>query len=343
MVSEQIIYFGAPGTGKSHFIEKELNDLGIPNNKQFRTTIHPEYTYTDFVGQLLPAQDPKDKSKVNYNFKRGVFTEALVEAYRDLNSSVYLVIEELSRGNVSAIFGDIFQLLDRDEHSISKYPIENSDIATEVASIPNNSIKLPSNFNIICTVNTSDQSVFPMDTAFKRRFDWIYVPVDPAKIVGTNKRDKRLNNPFFKIPKMVGSSIDYIETNWQSFYMALNEFIVNKNEGMGKEEDRQLGQFFLKFQQTTIEDSYLSTSTKTGDKDKYEEAEKSIQTMINNKLLLFLWQDVGFSYGDYKDLFAVEVSSYRYLYTNFFTAQCLSNEFISFFEENKRYEKYDYA
>lgn len=343
MVSEQTIYFGAPGTGKSHFIEKHLNNLAIPNNKKFRTTIHPEYTYTDFVGQLLPAQDPKDKSRVNYIFKRGVFTEALVEAYRDLNSSVYLVIEELSRGNVSAIFGDIFQLLDRDEHSNSKYPIENSDIATEIASIPHNAIKLPSNFNIICTVNTSDQSVFPMDTAFKRRFDWVYVPIDPANIDGTNNRDKKLNNPFFKIPKMVGSKIEYIETNWQSFYMALNEFIVNKNEGMGKEEDKQLGQFFLKFQQNTIEDSYLYKSTNPADVNKYNEAELSIQTIINNKLLLFLWQDIGFSYGDYKDLFAVEVSSYSDLYTNFFTAQCLSNEFINLFEEDERYKKYDYA
>ncbi|WP_199219392.1 AAA family ATPase, partial [Staphylococcus haemolyticus] len=110
-----------------------------------------------------------------------IFTRALKEAFEEFDKPVYLVIEEVSRGNVAAIFGDIFQLLDRDEYFQSKYPIRNKDVANEIVELDNDMVYLPSNFNIIGTVNTNDQSVFPMDTAFKRRFDWEYVSVKPVK------------------------------------------------------------------------------------------------------------------------------------------------------------------
>ncbi|WP_280512259.1 AAA family ATPase [Carnobacterium mobile] len=224
----------------------------------FRTTIHPEYSYSDFIGQLLPYTDPSDSSKVRYTFKKGVFTEAMVEAYSDSTKRVYLILEELSRGNVSAIFGDIFQLLDRNIHFESKYSIVNKDIANEIIAFPGDRIKIPSNLNIIGTVNTNDQSVFPMDTAFKRRFDWRYISSDPAKDEH-GSRIKKLNNPKLFIPIDANRSND-IETNWQSFYMVLNDYITDKQLGLGKNEDKQVGQFFIQFSSELIDKSYSSSS-----------------------------------------------------------------------------------
>ncbi|ELV2914390.1 AAA family ATPase, partial [Staphylococcus pseudintermedius] len=108
----QTIFFGAPGTGKSHEVKSLLRNYS--ESKIFRITIHPEYSYTDFIGQYLPVKD--QNGDLSFEFKEGVFTEALKEAYNDTNEEVFLILEEVSRGNVSEIFGDIFQLLDRDEH-----------------------------------------------------------------------------------------------------------------------------------------------------------------------------------------------------------------------------------
>ena len=107
----QKIFYGAPGTGKSFAITKFLNDEGVENEYIFRVTFHPEYTYSDFVGQLLPSV--KESGEITYSFSKGEFTKALEKAYQDTSKNVYLIIEEMSRGNCSAIFGDIFQLLDR--------------------------------------------------------------------------------------------------------------------------------------------------------------------------------------------------------------------------------------
>ena len=117
---KQTIYYGAPGTGKSYAVDEMI--ASRPGNPQaIRVTVHPEFTYMDFVGQLLPSKNTKDGSY--FEFAPGPFTVALKAAYADLNREVYLVLEELSRGNVAAIFGDVFQLLDRDEYLKSRYPI----------------------------------------------------------------------------------------------------------------------------------------------------------------------------------------------------------------------------
>ncbi|HFU0995744.1 TPA: AAA family ATPase [Streptococcus agalactiae] len=311
---DQKIYFGAPGTGKSFEINKQL--ANIPNSQIFRVVIHPEYSYLDFIGQLLPY---KDSNGTGFKFFPGVLTLALMKAYEDLSKDVYLVLEELSRGNVSAIFGDIFQLLDRNEKFESEYPIRNENITSHIPQITDDQLVFPSNFNILCSVNTNDQNVFPMDTAFKRRFDWIYVSPRPAETVpGTI--DKKLNNPLILIKYSLGD----FEMNWQSFYWSLNRFITDKSNGLGLNEDKQIGQFFIKFDSKDI-----NASNSPGD-PYYQSAQKNIIKIIKNKLLLYLWQDIhgvaGFS--DIK-LFRDDISNFDDLYIKYENDQVFSDNFIS--------------
>lgn len=316
---DQLILFGAPGTGKSHEIKNRLS--GYSSDKIFRVTIHPEFLYTDFVGQLLPDTTPGAPSP--FTFKEGPFTRALMEAFSDLSQDVFLVLEELSRGNVAAIFGDIFQLLDRDEHFVSKYPIRNKNIADKIPTLLTDEVWLPSNFNILCTVNTNDQNVFPMDTAFKRRFDWEYVSTKPANDPATGNIDPHLNNPKIYI------SVDSVRANdkittWQAYYMALNNFITDKQNGMGKKEDKQVGQFFIDFDRSLIVDSH-STNPATADA-----AKEIINKKIRNKLLLYLWQDVqGFqTMKAAARLFDDSINCYDDLYSKYGNDKVFSDAFI---------------
>ena len=319
---EQIIYFGAPGTGKSHLVKQKLT--GVSNDKIFRVTIHPEYTYSDFIGQLLPEQNPTSRS-IEFPFKPGPFTRSLIEAFNDTSTDVYLILEEISRGNVAAIFGDIFQLLDRDKHFVSKYPIRNKNIADQIVHIRTDEIYLPSNFNIIGTVNINDQNVFPMDTAFKRRFDWEYVSTSPAKDAHGNRLAK-LNNPKISVAIDANRSND-IKTTWQSFYSALNVFITDKDKGLGKNEDKQLGQFFIDFGDTLTTESH-STVTATA-----RDAESKINNIIKNKLLMYLWNDVqgSSSFNMSTRLFSNEIRSFDDLYSNYGVNKVYSDNFIENF------------
>lgn len=323
---EQKIYFGAPGTGKSHLIEQEL--VNVKKEKIFRTVIHPEYSYSDFIGQILPH---KDANGVSFDFVPGVLTLSLIEAFADKSENVYLVIEELSRGNVSAIFGDIFQLLDRDSKFESRFPIRNENITSLIPQIVGDQLILPSNLNILCTVNTNDQNVFPMDTAFKRRFDWVYVSTEPANGLN-NMRDKNLNNPLIEIHSTKGN----FDINWQSFYSVLNDFITDKNGGLGLNEDKQIGQFFIKFKR----DDIIATNDSTN--PNFAVAKDNVNTILKNKLLLYLWQDIekvsGFS--EVK-LFDDSISNFEELYKSFDGAQVFSDEFIEgYLKVNK--DKFNY-
>jgi hypothetical protein len=317
---KQIIYFGAPGTGKSHYVkEKELDS--VRDDKIFRVTIHPEYTYSDFIGQLLPESDLTG-GLVNFKFNPGPFTSALKEAFSDTNQNVYLVLEEISRGNVAAIFGDIFQLLDRNESFESKYPIKNKNISALIVQLLNDNIYLPSNFNIIGTVNVNDQSVFPMDTAFKRRFEWEYITSRPSVDSDGNRLEK-LNNAKIKV-SIDNQATNNLETNWQSLYTSLNEFITDKDNGMGKSEDKQLGQFFVNFRERLVSDSY------SADIPIAEQANKEINTVIRNKVLLYLWQDVQghSSFNHAKKLFHSDIKCFDDLYTKYGSEKVFSDEFI---------------
>lgn len=316
LLSHNQIYSGAPGTGKSYNVSKLVKeyypDFENEENEQsqfvFRTTLHPEYTYSDFVGQIMPVT--KD-DKIDYDFIPGVFTRALEKAisFEQTNQKVFLILEELSRANVASVFGDLFQLLDR-KNGKSEYPISNSLIAKEVfhsgplknedgsinkenERLQNKKIYLPSNLYILCTVNTSDQNVFVMDTAFKRRFDWIPVLTDPVKDLKTGDY---INNPEI--------TIDGVKLKWCEFYPILNNYITSK---MGLSEDKQIGQFFIKF------DDNSSTEV--------------VQTLLKNKLLLYLWDDVeNAAYS--KKLFE-GITSFSELYKKFGVTQIFNAELIT--------------
>lgn len=228
----QKIYFGTPGSGKSHRVAEI-----VEGHKQltFRTTFHPDYDYASFVGAYKPAKD-NDKGGLTYSFVPQTFTNAYVAAWQNPDEPVYLVIEEINRGNCAQIFGDLFQLLDRSESGESEYPIKaDTDLrsylesakalGTEHEGINNGEIKLPGNLHILATMNTSDQSLFPMDSAFKRRWEWEYVPVDPA-------------NPESQFVITIGEK----RYKWASFLVNVNERIHTLSDS----EDKQMGNFFIK-------------------------------------------------------------------------------------------------
>ena len=253
VLPHQKIFFGAPGTGKSFKVNE-----AVQNQQVFRTTFHPDYDYAQFVGAYKPK---KEGEKITYSFVPQIFAKAYAAAWmlylqRDSRDSigasplqndsgkdiqVYLVIEEINRGNCAQIFGDIFQLLDRDGEGFSQYSIDaDCDFATWLkedsilktvwseyeTKVGDGKLKLPPNLNILATMNTSDQSLFPMDSAFKRRFDWEYVPIS---FDGKDAANYQID-------------IDGSRYSWQNFVEAVNEKILDLTES----EDKQLGEFFIK-------------------------------------------------------------------------------------------------
>lgn len=283
-----VIYYGVPGTGKSYAIDQLLKE--VKNENKFRITFHPEYTYNDFIGQLLPTiiKEGEHKGDITYSFQKGPFTLALEKAYDTPQEAIYLIIEEMSRGNCSAIFGDIFQLLDRvkygDKKDWSRYFVNNEVIAKDITRISDGRIKIPSNLYIIGTVNTSDQNVFVMDTAFKRRFEWKYISTKP---VPTNK-------PYLNSVELsFHNGKEFITINWINLYGVLNKFI-SSSEKLGLGEDKQIGQFFIEFD---------------GKNDKEE---------IKNKLLHYLWFDIQeATYKTEVKLFDDSITSFSDLYDKY--------------------------
>ena len=297
----QVMYYGAPGTGKSYSIAS-LIKKSYPgyteyddNPYVFRTTIYRDYSYFDFVGNIMPVTK---EGKVSYEFVPGIFTTALCTALRtqDRNIDVYLILEEMSRGDIASIFGDIFQLLDRDDTGKSMYGINNKSIYEYL--ILNGVIKaghkiiIPSNLHIIGTVNTSDQNVNVIDTAFKRRFDFKYIGVDPIHVNG--KDDEYVNN----------FDIQFTDTDtyeWVKLYQAINHIIIND---LGLAEDKQLGPFFLKDK---------------GDDDANREqvADDANREQVADKLLHYLWQDVERVSYTGASLFDDSIKSFSQLYSTF--------------------------
>ena len=249
----QNILFGAPGTGKSFKIDDPAMGYGlknVPESRKFRTTFHPDYDYAQFVGAYKPK---KEGNAITYSFVPQVFAKAYAAAWNlyfeakgdsrfrgndseghgndseESDIRVFLVIEEINRGNCAQIFGDIFQLLDRDSEGFSRYSIDaDCDFAEWLKEngIGDGKLKLPPNLNILATMNTSDQSLFPMDSAFKRRFDWEYVPIS---FDGKDAANYQID-------------IDGSQYSWQNFVEAVNDKILDLTES----EDKQLGEFFIK-------------------------------------------------------------------------------------------------
>ena len=182
------IYYGAPGTGKSH---KVNNLLKGKEKRTERVTFHPEYDYASFIGGFKPITEvdaQTGKEEIKYKFVPQTFTNIYVDAWNNKDNEYYLVIEEINRGNCAEIFGDIFQLLDRNSdysitpsNELKQYLVKELTSDDGIKGIENGKMKLPSNLNILATMNTSDQSLFPMDSAFKRRWDWEYIPINYDK------------------------------------------------------------------------------------------------------------------------------------------------------------------
>lgn len=267
--AENVLFYGVPGCGKSYSVEQMYENQVTNNQCKVRVVFHPDYTYSDFVGQLMPvlkevpnAQGEKEE-KLQYKFVPGPFTRILDVAYANHKEKCLLIIEELNRGNAPAIFGEIFQLLDRNDDGSSKYAIYNSDIANEVHKDKLCPIKLPPNLTIVATMNTSDQNVFTMDTAFQRRWEMKHIP---------NKFDKDDQTIAHSNKKLPNSEI-----SWGVFAQTVNKKMNTANLGFGGTEDKSLGVYF-------------ATDNDLDDAERFAE-----------KVLKYLWDD-AFKLGR-KELF----------------------------------------
>lgn len=261
--NKNVIFFGAPGTGKSHEVKEILKDVS-PENFQ-RIIFHPDYDYTSFVGGYKPVtvfNEEKKEHEVQYNFQPEVFTNMYVKAWQNEQKHFYLAIEEINRGNCAEIFGDIFQLLDRNpEYSIT--PSDNLRKYLEITlGFENEGIKsgkmiMPENLTILATMNTSDQSLFPMDSAFKRRWEWEYVPILNPINTGDVSSDS------FKFVVKLNDKEGF---RWIDFMTEVNKHIEVPYIGM----DKCLGNYFIK-------------------PDKKDTIE--IKSFIH-KVIFYLWNDV---------------------------------------------------
>lgn len=285
------IYYGIPGCGKSYYIENTVLKDVDKDNDVFRTTFYLDYSNSDFIGQIYPVV--KNNGSVSYEEKPGPFTKALASAFKNPDKMIYLVIEEINRGNAAAIFGDTFQLLDRLKEDRdgrvagdSEYPVNNEfiEVYFKKNNIPFNSDKvyIPHNLTLLATMNTSDQNVFPLDTAFKRRWDREKVMTDWNKVGDI----KNLYVPFTNI-------------TWKDFAITINnKMLVDDGESdVSVSEDKQMGAYFVK-------ENMLSQEKNAGDKD-------SLRAFISN-VMDYLYNDVTkFNHGL---LFDNSVKTYDGLY-----------------------------
>lgn len=284
--SLQRIYYGAPGTGKSHAVKIETG-AWENEGRVVRTTFHPDSDYSTFVGAYKPTTEsvqrydiynkpmtrdgePVMEQVITYEFVEQAFLQAYIDAWKNREEPEFLIIEEINRGNCAQIFGDLFQLLDRGDDGYSEYSIRaDNDLQkhlskafkdVEIEDYPNikngKDLLLPNNLYIRATMNTSDQSLFPIDSAFKRRWDWKYVPI--AK--GTNNG--------VELNWMI--DIGGEKHDWWSFVETINKYVFD----MTNSEDKQLGFFFCKAKENII----------------------SADTFVC-KVIFYLWNDVFKDFG----------------------------------------------
>lgn len=263
------IVYGAPGTGKSYSIKNGLDETNL-----IRTVFHPDTQYSDFIGALKPIMLD---NCVGYEFRPGPFTQAIIKSINNPSHSISLIIEEINRASAAAVFGEIFQLLDRGNDGHSEYSIDVSDPdllaylnSKTYGYFKDGKLFIPSNLALLATMNSSDQAVMPMDTAFKRRWEFSYLKIDYA-----NASEGELSIPV--------SSIDNHSTltiKWSTFAQVINEQL-----SLGDvPEDRLLGHRFLN----------------------ENELEKDPEGSLKGKLFMYLWDDV-LRHGQHSIVFKEDV------------------------------------
>ena len=284
--SLQQIFYGAPGTGKSHAVKTET-EAWEKRERVVRTTFHPDSDYSTFVGAYKPTTKsvqrydiynkpmtrdgaPVMEQIITYEFVEQAFLQAYIDAWTNRDEPEFLIIEEINRGNCAQIFGDLFQLLDRGDNGYSDYAIRaDKDLQkhlctafedVEIADYPNvktgKELLLPGNLYIRATMNTSDQSLFPIDSAFKRRWDWKYVPIAKGYENGT------------ELNWMI--EVDGDLYDWWTFVTTINKHVFDTTNS----EDKQLGFFFCKAKANII----------------------SAETFVC-KVIFYLWNDVFKDFG----------------------------------------------
>ena len=283
-IPHQRIYFGAPGTGKSYLLNEEAKNLV---DKYERVTFHPNYMYGNFIGTFKPFPKKIDgKEEITYKYVPGVLLRLLIEALKNPEGKYMLVIEEINRANTSGVFGDFFQLLDRNEKGESQYPISTSEELREYLKEEfgeENLIKeklgknfekiyLPTNLYIWATMNSSDQGIMPLDTAFKRRWNFKYIGIDEGEEEVKEKYSFKVTNKKYL---------------WNDFRKKLNEELL---KNCNVPEDKLLGPYF-------IDKATLDLST-----------EEELTEIIKNKVLMYLYEDIGKMYRN--ALFSHEVKTY---------------------------------
>ena len=257
-IKRNVIYFGAPGTGKSYNLNKDKYYLlkGFEDNYE-RVTFHPDFSYANFVGTYKPV--PKNKS-ITYKYVPGPFMRILSKALNNPDEPYLLIIEEINRANVAAVFGDVFQLLDRNENNDSEYPINTSEDMKKFLNDELNKdfdeIIIPQNMFIWATMNSADQGVFAMDTAFKRRWDFKYFSI--------NHNEKLTEN--------IKVNINGQEIVWNELRKAINEELLTYKIN----EDKLLGPFFAfnEYQNKQI-------------------SESEFKEIFKNKIIMYLFEDAA--------------------------------------------------
>ncbi len=284
-VDRNLIFFGAPGTGKSYQLNERVNTIIANANQMERVTFHPDYSYAQFVGTYKPVSE--SDGQINYKFVPGPFARILVAALRsarDLQTNAlpyFLVIEEINRAKVAAVFGDIFQLLDRKADNSSEYDIQASEdlrkyLASELGGEPDEyaSIFIPDNMFIWATMNSADQGVFPMDTAFKRRWNFQYIGIDDEEITADSTGT---NVEHIKLIFTCGAD----DIRWNVLRRAINMKL--SSEDINAHEDKLMGPFFIKCESFTLDAANKVTATEN---DKF-------LSVFNEKVLMYLFEDVA--------------------------------------------------
>ena len=236
------ILFGAPGTGKSFTLNREKDLLLADGGEYERVTFHPDYSYANFVGTYkpVPCKDSDGKDAITYSYVPGPFMRTYVKALQnsrtDAPKPFLLVIEEINRANVAAVFGDVFQLLDRGDDEVSEYPIQASEdikkyLAGELGGNPDDyaEIRIPDNMFIWATMNSADQGVFPMDTAFKRRWDFTYLGIDDSEAGIVGKK------------VILGQGEHRRVVEWNALRKAINNELLTYKVN----EDKLMGPYFI--------------------------------------------------------------------------------------------------